>query len=86
MRTLPTDRAVERRHRTIDQKFERRTRVAQLRNAVEKMAHRLAQSEFDNGMWAGIGDREKSDRHWRAARRQRKALWRLLDALEAAAR
>lgn len=73
------------RQTAADRRFERGQRIAKLRNAVDKMAHRMAKSEFDNGLWAGAGDMEKSERHWRAARRQRKAMWRLLDALEAEA-
>ncbi|MDZ5443775.1 hypothetical protein U2F26_13685 [Micromonospora sp. 4G57] len=73
------------RQTAADRRFERRGRVAKLRHAVDKMAQRQALSEFNNGMWSGLGDQDKSQRYWRAARRQRKAFWRLLDALEAEA-
>ncbi|MEW2382302.1 hypothetical protein AB0873_09450 [Micromonospora sp. NPDC047707] len=71
------------RQTAADRRHERRLRVATLRSAVDKMAMRLAESEHSAGLRAGFGEHEKSNRHWRAARRRSSALRRLLDAFEA---
>ncbi|MEV7264728.1 hypothetical protein AB0N38_14360 [Micromonospora aurantiaca] len=75
----------ERHHRAIDKKFARRERIIELRHAVDRMAQRQSMSEFNYGLHAGLGHQEETERHARAARRQREAFWRLLNTFEAEA-
>ncbi|MFD2763919.1 hypothetical protein [Micromonospora eburnea] len=81
---MSTLTAKERRWRAIDRKYARQERLNALRSSAEKMAMRLAASNYDNARHLG-DDRDKSDRAFRAARRQTAALRRLLDALYAEA-
>ncbi|MFG2057867.1 hypothetical protein ACGFI9_27980 [Micromonospora sp. NPDC048930] len=81
---MSTLTATERRWREADRQYERRERLAALRFAVEKMAMRIAASEYDNARYVG-NDWAKSDRAFRAANRRKDALRRLLDALYAEA-